>query len=260
MGEQFEFDLTVDLDLAYERRPGMHVVEAYMEEAFGVADAKAPAMRQELFFDRRPLFAPDPRRPFVAVHAAGGGWRNRTLPRATWEKTIDGLYRAGMRPILVGTERDDVPGVACPRMFVPDLHAQARLIHSCAGFVGSDSGPLHVAGATDAGAIVGVFTCVRPELRLPFRDGCAGVAPRGLDCLFCQERRTPPVTDEACEHGDTWMENACVGAVDADDIVETVVRMVRMDYGSTSHSGGEILRSTSSISSDPVGCAVKGSE
>src|ERR1700733_5895448 len=91
------FDLTVVLDLAYERRPGMHVVEAYMEEAFGVADAKAPAMRQELFFDRRPLFAPDPRRPFVAVHAAGGGWRNRTLPRATWEKTIDGLYRAGMR-------------------------------------------------------------------------------------------------------------------------------------------------------------------
>lgn len=216
----FAPDRFVDLDLAYELRPSMHVVEAYMLAAFG--DPGEPGdCRQELFDPQRrpPVFAPSLRA--VAVHATQAGWRNRTLPRATWVSVVQMLRVRGFWPILVGTERDALPGVNCTSCFVPDIHVQARLIQACVCFVGSDSGLLHVAGATDT-PLVGVFTCVRPEWRLPFRGICTAVVP-DLPCVGCLERQLPPATAEACERGDL----ACIGAVSPEAIVDAVERLVK---------------------------------
>lgn len=217
-------DRTVDLDLAYERRPTMHVVEAYMEEAFG--DRGEPAdRRQELFFDRRPVFAPNTRRRYVAVHAAKAGWRSRTLPDATWLAVCEDLKRAGFWPILVGTERDALPDARCTSFHSHDLMAQATLIASCACFVGPDSALLHVAGATDV-PIVGVFTCADPKFRLPWRDGCVGLTPQ-LPCVGCLHRREPPVTTDACLNDERPF--ACVDAgftVSAGEIVGAVDHLV----------------------------------
>lgn len=215
----------VDLDLAYEKRPSMHIVEAYMLEAFkndrGWAMMDDGSSKcQELFFDRTPLSA-FKGEGYVAVHAAQAGWSNRTLPRDTWKEVLHRLGVAGLRPILIGTERDAVPGFDCPSFFVPDIHAQARLIQSCVCFVGSDSALLHVAGCTDT-PIVGVFTCAKPEYRLPFRDACVGVVPPGLDCLGCLERQPAPATTESCERGDI----ACVREVRATDIVDAALKLI----------------------------------
>ena len=211
----------IDLDMAYERRPNMHIVEAYMREAFWEDDSvHAHTWTQELFFDRKPLWSFQDRPP-VAVHAAVAGWRNRTLPRETWIEVVTRLRQEGMWPILVGTERDmlDTPATKCS---VPDIHAQARMINSCACFVGSDSGLLHVAGATNT-PIVGVFTCADPPLRMPVQRGNFDIVlPRGLDCIGCLHRQTAPTTVESCERGDI----ACVSMVHADDIVQAVTRMV----------------------------------
>lgn len=201
----------INLNLAYERCPNMHIVETYMREAFG--DAGDPAERQqELFFPQRRLFKEGKHR-LVAVHAAVAGWKNRTLPRETWRAVVDGLYARGYRPILVGTPYDDIADCEVIRLHAADLLGQAQLIASCEAFIGSDSGLLHVAGATDT-PIVGVFTCARPETRLPWRHGelgwrCAAVVP-DLDCVGCLARRAPPVTTEHCERGD----RACVSTGD----------------------------------------------
>lgn len=217
------YDQTIALDLVYERRPGMHVVEAYMLEAFG--DRGEPADRQqELFYDRRPRLSPGGR-PCVAVHAAKAGWRNRTLPEATWLDVCERLKAEGLQPILVGSARDALPAASCPSFHVPDILAQAQVVASCACFVGSDSGLLHAAGATST-PIVGIFTCARPERRLPYRDGvrglrCKSVVPY-IDCIGCLERREPPVTTEACERGDV----ACVGKVKAEAIVHAVMQLI----------------------------------
>lgn len=207
-----------DLDLAYEKRPSMHVVDAYMEEAFDDRGARE-ANLQHLAFDRNRLFRSS-RKRYVAVHAAHAGWRNRTLPRATWVAVLEGLRANGLEPILVGTTRDAIDGESTSCL-IPDIHVQAQLINSCACFVGSDSALLHVAGATDA-PIVGIFTCVRPEYRMPYRDRCTAVVP-DLDCVGCQERRPAPSTTESCEREDV----ACVGMVDPDRIVRAAVKMTR---------------------------------
>jgi ADP-heptose:LPS heptosyltransferase len=216
-------DRIIDLDLAYERRPSMHIIEAYMQEAFGGGDPCGGTA--ELFFNPTPVFLPD--RPYVAVHAARAGWRNRTLPATVWEDVCTMLQRAGLWPILVGTERDDLPGAHVTRFQVPDILAQARLIASCACFVGSDSALLHAAGCTEV-PIVGIFTCARPEYRLPYRHGvlgwnCIAMQPTGLDCLGCLERQPAPATTESCERGDLL----CVRAVSAEEIVEAVISLVR---------------------------------
>ncbi len=161
----------IDLDLAYERNPHVHIVQSYMQQAFG-DDGEPETMQQQLFFRKTPSKLRH--RPLIAVHAARAGWANRTLPRLTWGLVVQYLTKAGFWPILVGTERDDVPEAGgVTRFQTPDNHAQAALIANCAAFVGSDSALLHVAGATDT-PIVGVFTCALPETRLPWRHGVMG--------------------------------------------------------------------------------------
>jgi len=196
----------------------MHVLYAYAEEA-GIPAENVPEMRLELFFDRRKMF--DTSNRFVAVHAAYAGWKNRTLPREMWKEVIDRLKLCNFKPILIGTERDDVPGAKCLRMFAPDIHAQARLIHSCACFVGSDSAMLHIAGATDT-PIVGIFTSVLPEYRMPFRDVPQIALTPDIGCIGCLERQPIPSTTETCERGDI----ACVRVMRASDIITAVVSLV----------------------------------
>lgn len=214
----------IQLDLAYELQPAMHIVQAYMTEAFG--DTGTPAdLQQELFFPKRRLF--DSGHRYVAVHAAQAGWRNRTLPRSVWKDVVEGLRKADLWPILVGTPRDDVAGCNVTRFFSADVLFQAQLIASCVAFVGSDSGLLHVAGATDT-PIAAVMTCARPETRLPWRDGelggkCIAVVP-DLPCVGCLARRPPPTTTEYCERGDL----ACVKQVQAETIVEAVIAAIEL--------------------------------
>jgi ADP-heptose:LPS heptosyltransferase len=214
--------LHINLDLAYERRPDLHIVQAYMLEAFGDT-GKLLDLQQELFFtQRQPSWSAQ---HYVAVHAAVAGWGNRTLPRDTWRKVVFGLRRAGLWPVLVGSSRDTIPDCSVTTFHGTDIIAQAAFIDRCEAFVGSDSGILHVAGATDT-PIVAVMTCARPETRLPWRYGrrnwnCTAIVP-DIACVGCLQRRPPPVTDEFCERGD----NKCVEIVDPNEIIAAVLALV----------------------------------
>ena len=205
----------IDLDMAYERWPKMHVVDAYMLQAFGGCENAPPL--EMVVPNRMPR---EPKR--IAVHATVAGWRNRTLPRETWREVVLALQADGYSVVLVGTERDRLDGVDCSVFLLPSLQAQAALIASCALFVGSDSGLLHVAGAVGT-PLVGVFTCALPSYRLP-RQGprCMAVWPL-LDCVGCLHERTPPVTTEFCARGD----NACVQAVTAAGIIDAARCILR---------------------------------
>ena len=200
----------IDLDMAYERLPRMHIVDAYLTHVFGDCMQPPPP---EMFVLRKMPRAPK----LIAVHATNAGWRNRTLPREVWRDVVLALQADGYSVVLVGTERDRLDGVDCSTFYLPHLQAQAALIASCALFVGSDSGLLHVAGAVGT-PVVGVFTCAAPEYRMP-RNGLPGAAVwPTLDCVGCLHDRLPPVTTEFCARGD----NACVRAVTAHGIVDAV--------------------------------------
>lgn len=215
-------EIYIHLDGAYERRPHLHIVQAYMQEAFG--DTGEPNdLQQELGYSviNRGF---KPRRN-VAVHAAVAGWANRTLPRETWRDVINGIHAMDLWPVMVGSPRDVVTGVTASNLLSMNFLLQASMIETCSAFIGSDSAMLHVAGATEV-PIVGIFTCAKPETRLPFRHGqlgwnCTTVVP-DLDCIGCLARREPPVTSEHCERGDT----VCVESISAAQILAALQKTI----------------------------------
>jgi len=199
-----------------------------MLEAFGdLGDPKD--LQQELHYKvGRDYLTKSVKSNIVAIHAAIAGWKNRTLPRHVWRAVFDGVKRMGLRPALVGTDRDNL--YAGDTAEIPlgwPLAVQAAFISECAAFIGSDSAMLHLAGCTDV-PIIGVFTCARPETRLPWRHGqlgwrCEAVMP-DLECVGCQARRPPPVTDEFCERGDT----RCIELVSAANILAALQKVIAL--------------------------------
>lgn len=85
--------------------------------------------------------------------------------------------------------------------------------------VGLDNGILHIAGCTDV-PIVGGFTTVNPNHRMPYRQGTMGydyypvVPPESLKCRFCQSNWTFSFQADFTNcHYDTL---DCVKGLDAD--------------------------------------------
>ena len=221
----------VNLDLAYERRPHIHIVEAYMLEAFG--DAGDPQDRLPEVFPRATIALP-PRT--IAVHAAMAGWRNRTLPRQMWHDLIEWLVMAmDYRVILVGTVKDAVSDATLhiggwkavspvTQFHINDLFAQAAVIKSCAAFIGSDSGLLHLATAVGTPA-VGLFTSVDPALRMPLNaSNCRAVAA-DIPCAGCHHLQPAPATTESCTN--TGNPLGCLGAIALGDVIRAVTDIVK---------------------------------
>ena len=209
----------VDLDLAYERRPRMHIVEAYMREAFGEDDeVHSHVWTQEMFFDRTPLFAKPNRR--VAVHAAWAGGVTARFPARRGRRRSSGLPRRGC-----GRSWSAPSATTCRVPLSADVHpghsradAADRLVRlfrrfrlrtaarrRCHRHAGRRDIHLRESGLSDDGA-PGNF---------------AVVTSRYLDCLGCLHRPRRLSRPSSCERGDI----ACVGMVHADDIVHEVVRM-----------------------------------
>lgn len=67
----------------------------------------------------------------------------------------------------------------------------AKIMHESAGVIGLDNGLLHIAGCTQT-PIIGGFTNVNPDVRMPVRNDVLGwnyytvVPPKSLACRFCQ--------------------------------------------------------------------------
>ncbi len=179
---------TINLELAYERRPHIHAVDAYMMEAFSdthwqdkqIVLHKSPVHRlAHLPWDRA-----------VALHAAVNTI-SRTFPLEFWNGVIDGLLLAGFLPIVLGAKQDrkwpDRPGVV-DLTDTLSIHEVAGVIDRCCCFITGDTGLCHIAGSTLT-PIVAIYTMAKAALRMPWRKGIMGwgVIPfePDLDCVGC---------------------------------------------------------------------------
>ena len=82
----------IDLELAYERRPHVHAVDAYMLEVF--SDLNWPDKSLTLQKDRVDHLAYLPWERVVTLHAAVNT-PSRTFSVEFWENVIDGLLQSG---------------------------------------------------------------------------------------------------------------------------------------------------------------------
>lgn len=116
---------------------------------------------------------------FVALHPFAGA-RERCVPLSEWTQVAFGLQAHGFRTLWVGTtpELDELRrSFTHPTGYYADriqansadagsLTITAAALSLAAGFVGHDSGPLHVAGALGV-PVVGVFAPGQPERTFP---------------------------------------------------------------------------------------------
>jgi ADP-heptose:LPS heptosyltransferase len=116
---------------------------------------------------------------FVALHPFAGA-RDRCVPLSEWTQVAFGLQSRGIRSLWVGTPRelDELRrSVTHPTGYYVDriqvggdniasLSVTAAALSLASGFVGHDSGPLHVAGALGV-PVVGVFAPGQPKRTFP---------------------------------------------------------------------------------------------
>ena len=116
---------------------------------------------------------------FVALHPFAGS-RDRCVPLSEWTQVAFGLQARGFQSLWVGTTRelDELRRSVTHPMgyYVDRIHAAgvdagslsvtAAALSLASGFIGHDSGPLHVAGALGV-PVVGVFAPGQPERTFP---------------------------------------------------------------------------------------------
>ncbi len=210
---------TFALGLAYERRPSMHILDAYFEVAFGhrgLPDEYTLQMKHT---------GPWTNRGAVIVHAARS-WASRTFAPRFWDTVALELKNMGLRPIFVGAQGDyRGPLWASSAVGMLSLAQVGALIQGASLFVGSDSSLIHIAGTTET-PIIGLYTCVRAAYRMPHRHGVLGwnmigLEPR-LDCVGCLETKPAPVTDMRCGRGD----NLCVSSIQPSSVRDAAEKLL----------------------------------
>jgi ADP-heptose:LPS heptosyltransferase len=205
-----------DFNGVYEKYPERHIVESYFDWMGFLNDDLDRRHFQQILHQAENLPDDIDWNRAVVVHP-GRSWRNRTLPLKTWTFLISQLEIMGYQPVIVGTGRDwPIPEIKGTRDYTGQLTLAevTGVIAEARCFIGCDSAMLHAAGSTDT-PIVGVFTSVRPEYRLPYRQGklgwnCKAVQP-DLPCLGCLALEPVPATFCGCHRGDF----ACVEDVTA---------------------------------------------
>lgn len=213
------FSRTVNLDLAYEKRPQTHIIDAYSKIVFGDENTAHelqmyPSLPDLLSLtDKLNRYKINP--SGACILHMGVGWENRTFPPAFWISLLGELLMKFEFIICVGKGNDlsghaliEKPNHTKIINLVGKLtiHELYHLINISKIFIGPDSAPLHIAQCTDKPCI-GLYTCAKPDYRATSKYHHA-VVPKENDekttlaCFGCLHDAIPPVTYIGCRRGD----------------------------------------------------------
>jgi heptosyltransferase-1 len=216
------------LDLAYELRPDLHIVDAYSFKAFG---NNIEDKRLEIFScsnDKKALQTilqgslEIEKDRYVVLHQAVS-WDNRTWPKHYWDVVVKRLLQDGLKIAIIGRKKDFSYELDSR---VINLHSQLslsqikELIAKSQLFIGPDSGMLHIAMTTIT-PIIGLFTIADPKLRVTRAENVTSLVPQSL-CRFCLHVAKAPVTQLGCRYG----TNHCVQEILPQQVISAYVKYV----------------------------------
>jgi ADP-heptose:LPS heptosyltransferase len=210
------YDKTINLDLAYEKYPSMHLLAAYAKFSHGSIDGisrREPQLfesqQDQLDIERRIDTEIDGQ--FLVLHMRRDTWPSRNLSINKWRVIVDELLSTtNLKIVQVGAPNEisfDHDARLLNWMGQLSLQQLKALIASAKVYIGIDSGTLHVAACTDT-PIVALFTSCHHTYREPLgRDKTKFYPiPADIECYGCQSRMPAPVTGVVCARGDV----ACI--------------------------------------------------
>lgn len=210
------YDKTINLDLAYEKYPSMHLLDAYAKFSHGSIDCIG-SREPELHESRRDhetvqeMIDTDVCGKFIVLHMRRDTWPSRNLNVAKWRAIVDEiLATTDLKIVQVGSVNEicfDYNDRLVNLMGRLSLLQLKVLIARAQVYVGIDSGTMHVAACTQT-PIVSMFTSAHHTYREPLGRDKTRFFPIAADieCYGCQSRMPPPVTGVVCARGDV----ACI--------------------------------------------------
>ena len=222
-----EFDKFINLDLAYEKNPKMHVIDAYGMYAFGNNTFNRQCEIYTSIADKelaKNIHATYPN-GYLIMHMRNTHQPNRNIPQEFWLKLIEEIVNTTNYHVLqIGTLSDFAFGGNERLVDMREklsLHELREVIEKSACYLGIDSAPIHIAGTTTAN-IVGFYTTARYEYREPIRhEGAFTALIPKIDCYGCQVNLPLGSTIAACARGD----NDCVNQFSTDDAISALKRI-----------------------------------
>lgn len=223
-----KYDVYYNLDDTYELNPVGHFADNYFYRVFGTTDIDKS---MELYIDsesaeRVDEFVSSINGDFIAIHMRNWHWQLKNIRVEVWLDIVNKLHEKypDLKIVAVGGATDlvmDLPYMIDARGFVAPADLCYLLDHARC-FVGIDSGPFHIAGASETG-IVALLSHMHPDKVLPFRESAMGhrceVVQANVSCVGCHSRQPRPVRSINCERGDfacnyMWDTNAVVAAIE----------------------------------------------
>lgn len=148
--------LGLNLDMAYERDPKKHILQAYSEKA-GISYQPQYPWLTWMVTEQK---ASD--KPYVVVHlSASSATKNfRTVHGVDWEKFTASIQQKGYKIIEIG----DPPGILPEYFRKTSFSELVNLISGASVFVGIDSAPSHIAASLKIPSLL-FFGAVNPAYR-----------------------------------------------------------------------------------------------
>jgi hypothetical protein len=220
-----EYDRVIDLDLVYERSPDIHAIDAYAMHAIGHCDFDRSV---ELFTnDEEKNLAVEFKKTigneYVVLHMRRFAWPSRNMPETFWAEVVKGILENTNLTIMQVGSLGEPAFIGDPRLIdargfytIPEMK---EAIEHGFMYIGSDSGPAHVASATSTDMMV-LYTSVREEYRRPLRQhGKFIPIAADIECYGCHAKNSAPCTTFICSRGDI----ECVNRFNPQELVDQVV-------------------------------------
>jgi ADP-heptose:LPS heptosyltransferase len=228
MPDPAAYDLYINLDDAYELNPLNHYLDSYFYRAFGTSavDDKQP----ELFPTQSDVdvvneFLQDNQIDnYIVVHIRQWYWPLKNMSWDTWYAVFERLFtaRTDFKIVCVGTTQD---GFVEHPLFVDardqlNVQQQRLLMDRARCFVGIDSGPYHIATASQT-HIISLHTHLLPERIAPQHKLYTAIKS-DVDCVGCNDHQARPVSQVVCKHGDF----RCKDKFNADRIANNILEIL----------------------------------
>lgn len=214
------YDVVINLNDVYERSPNTHPVDAYAKCVFGKRhfDKQLAIYSSEEDVEFVKHLVAQIAVPFLVVHYFKHEWPNREINGDIWRGLLFFLAKSlQCKIIFIGVDRDhaiEENDVFLDHRGRYSIQQLKLLIDNSIGFLGGDSGPSHVAAATNAPMAV-FYTCAHHEARKPLRNvGRFMPIIPNVDCYGCLTRNPIPRPGYLCERGD----NACTSSFDVEKL------------------------------------------
>jgi len=210
---KYKYDLMIDLNLAYEKSPREHIVDAYAKKAKVVLGDKIP---KYYGIDKSNI----EKRKGTIVVCSDNTWKNRMLDLNKWKEFVQHINKTH-EIIEVGVHPQNYLGIGENYIGKIPFEKTIELIYSADMFCGMDSGLFHFAQAVGTPVFV-VFGCINPEYRIHDWDKATVIHLNKdeLSCSGCHHEEPFPRTYTECTKDKIY----CVENITVEKLIEKFER------------------------------------